>query len=351
MLGAVPLALLAIALGISLHRIIEQRALDSTRSQAIFTASIGIGAYFQNGVSTTSLAQLTALQTQLVRLKKAGQLTAVAFWTPHGTYRFGSVPMLPGRHELRRARAGEVVSGVRKNDLVVDVPIYLTKGSAPSAVLRFALPYRLVREQVAHDTRILYLIVLGGFILLYAVLFPIVSRASRQLRRQSRENERLARHDVLTGLPNRMYFKELLERSDEQQTAAIVVDLDAFKAVNDAHGHHAGDELLAGVGKRLRETVRETDVVARMGGDEFAVLVEGGADARTVEALSQRIVEAVGRPMVVDGVEIAVKASVGAALPDGTNDRDELVKRADRAMYSAKRAGGGIHRLLGAGAA
>ncbi len=350
-LGAIPLALLAIALGVSLHRIIEQRALDSTRSQAVFTASIGVGAYFSGGTAAASASQLGALNRQLVKLRKAGELTGLAFWTPAGTFSFGKVPALAGTNEIRRARAGESVSGVHDNTLVVDVPVKIKAGSGGNDVLRMALPYRLVREQVAHDTRVLYLIVLAGFALLYAVLFPIVARASRELRRQSEENERLARHDALTGLPNRMYFQELLDKSDRLETGAIMVDLDAFKAVNDAHGHHAGDELLMRVGERLRRTVRDSDVVARMGGDEFAILVAGGADARTLEALSRRIVEAVGEPMTLEGVEVSVRASVGASLPDSAAAGEDLVKRADRAMYSAKNAGGGMYRLQGAGAA
>jgi diguanylate cyclase (GGDEF)-like protein len=348
LLGAIPLALLAVALGVSLHRIIQRRALDSTRSQAVFTATVGVGAYFDGGANGVSATQLAALHTQLVQLRKAGQLTGLTFWTPSGSFSFGSIPGLAGTDQLRRARAGETVSWLQADKLLVDVPVNFGGGPKPTGVLGIALPYRLVGEQVAHDTRTLYLIVLGGFALLYAVLFPIVARASRELRRQSEENERLARHDALTGLPNRMYFQELLAESDRDRTGAIVVDLDAFKAINDRHGHHAGDELLMRVGERLRRTVRDGDVVARMGGDEFAIIVADGGDERTLEALSRRIVEAIGEPLTLDGIEVSVRASVGASPPDAAVEGDDLVKRADRAMYSAKNAGGGIYRLQSA---
>ncbi|SER89363.1 PAS domain S-box-containing protein/diguanylate cyclase (GGDEF) domain-containing protein [Vreelandella subterranea] len=155
-----------------------------------------------------------------------------------------------------------------------------------------------------------------------------------------------AREDALTQLPNRRALDERLPeamaRTRRQQTALAVLfmDLDGFKAVNDLHGHAAGDELLREIAKRLGAAVRETDYVARWAGDEFVVLLENIAlDA--AERLARQLVDTLEQPVQLQEAKVHVSASIGVALykPDVGETALELLKRADVAMYNAKHAG------------
>ncbi|HET6547237.1 MAG TPA: EAL domain-containing protein [Solirubrobacter sp.] len=149
----------------------------------------------------------------------------------------------------------------------------------------------------------------------------------------------LALTDELTGLANRRLFHlrlhEALDASDEPLAVAMV-DLDRFKELNDTLGHHAGDELLAQLGGRLQETVGEDGLVARLGGDEFALLLPGAGLARASE-VGRRVGLALQHPFEIEGLEVVMDASVGAALhPEHGSDADALLQRADVAMYQAK---------------
>jgi diguanylate cyclase (GGDEF)-like protein len=152
-----------------------------------------------------------------------------------------------------------------------------------------------------------------------------------------------ADHDALTGLPNRRRLLADLTAAmaaDAGAGALLILDLDGFKKVNDRLGHHAGDELLCEVARRLRREVRAHDVVARLGGDEFAVLLADTSPAGT-EDLADRLRRAVREPVVVDGVAARVGVSVGsAALADHAQDVTGLLHAADTAMYAAKHASG-----------
>lgn len=156
-----------------------------------------------------------------------------------------------------------------------------------------------------------------------------------------------AYHDSLTGLPNRALFTERLEQavvqpSDAAHPAAVLfVDLDWFKAVNDAGGHAVGDELLAAAAARLRGAVRAADTVARFGGDEFAALVRGGADEATAQQIAARIQSALTRPYRIGGGRYVVGASVGIAFWRAGITAAELMREADAAMYEAKAGGKG----------
>lgn len=154
----------------------------------------------------------------------------------------------------------------------------------------------------------------------------------------------LATHDALTGLINRSHFIECTEqalRRNERQSrhvGVVYVDLDGFKSVNDQGGHSLGDRILFAIGARLRHTVRSADLVARIGGDEFAVLCEGLNAAEQAEAVAARIGAALAEAVELDGHSWPLSASVGAAINQGGPDSAEaLVDRADRAMYSVKR--------------
>jgi diguanylate cyclase (GGDEF)-like protein len=154
-----------------------------------------------------------------------------------------------------------------------------------------------------------------------------------------------ALNDALTGLANRQLFSERLEEAvaamphDEGCCLALFyVDLDRFKAVNDAYGHGAGDELLRAVAERLRLTVRHGDTVARLGGDEFALLVTGIRRPQELDVVTRRITESFAAPFDIEGAPLIVEASIGRAIwPAEAADLDSLLQTADADMYRMKR--------------
>ena len=172
-----------------------------------------------------------------------------------------------------------------------------------------------------------------------------------QLRKEAADRQHEALHDSLTGLPNRMLFAQRLSdlaesaRSDGDGVAGVMlIDLDRFKEVNDTLGHHNGDILLQHVARRLATALRSCDTVARLGGDEFAILVPEQGDPEEVVRVAQRIVELLHEPFQLEGLAVAVGASIGVAMfPEHGDDATVLLQRADVAMYEAK---GGDNRVV-----
>lgn len=161
--------------------------------------------------------------------------------------------------------------------------------------------------------------------------------------------QRVAHHDSLTGLPNRLLFNDRLQQAislakrDARQFAMLYLDLDRFKPVNDAFGHATGDELLVRVAARIQRQVRESDTVARIGGDEFAVILADVSRREDAEAVAAKIAAALSAPFLLDERtrRIDIGTSVGIALfPRDTGDAESLVKFADGAMYRAKQGRG-----------
>ncbi|HSM10946.1 MAG TPA: EAL domain-containing protein [Lysobacter sp.] len=154
-------------------------------------------------------------------------------------------------------------------------------------------------------------------------------------------------HDPLTGLPNRLYLRDRLERAlaglrrnPERRFALLYLDVDRFKLFNDSLGHLAGDAVLREVGRRLQECIREPDVVARLSGDEFALLLEDAPVPQTAIKIAQRIQAALLRPMQIAGRELQTSASIGIAIGGERYDSiDQLLHDADVALYRAKSAG------------
>jgi diguanylate cyclase (GGDEF)-like protein/PAS domain S-box-containing protein len=186
----------------------------------------------------------------------------------------------------------------------------------------------------------------GAPLLVQGVMFDITATKEAELRMQH-----LAYHDVLTGLPNRAMFQEHLElalaraRRRDLAVAVLYLDLDAFKPINDTHGHTVGDEVLQHVATRIRSVVRETDLVARQGGDEFLVLLAdlepgtGGETARSVvDEAKDRIGAALLEPLELEIGALSVRASVGSAMfPFQVGDMRSLLRLADEAMYEHRR--------------
>src|SRR5207253_1963099 len=155
-----------------------------------------------------------------------------------------------------------------------------------------------------------------------------------------------AYHDILTGLPNRLLFRDRITlalahaRRTRRAVAVMFLDLDQFKLVNDTLGHTVGDGLLQAVASRLVQCVRAEDTVARMGGDEFTVLLADLGDRRAAATVAQKLLDAIRRPVMVDSHELFATTSIGIAIyPEDGADAETLLKNADRAMYRAKEVG------------
>jgi len=186
----------------------------------------------------------------------------------------------------------------------------------------------------------------GAPLLVQGVMSDITSAKETAL-----HMEHLAYHDVLTGLPNRAMFQDHLDlalaraRRQELGVAVLFLDLDDFKPVNDTHGHEIGDEVLQQAARRLRGALRDTDLIARQGGDEFLVLLadlpldgRGSTVARIVEEASRRIADALAEPITTRSLTLSVRASIGsAAFPADAGDARTLLRLADRDMYARKR--------------
>lgn len=174
-------------------------------------------------------------------------------------------------------------------------------------------------------------------------VFQDVNPLKEQLRTMADQ----ARHDSLTGLPNRRAFGEQLfkamarSRRYAKTLAIMCVDLDGFKGVNDRHGHQVGDQLLVQVARRLLACVRTTDVVCRLGGDEFILILEGAGAVHDVQRMGQRVLTCLSEAYAIDGHHITVTPSIGAVMHDGQEPDTELIERADAAMYAAKHGGKG----------
>lgn len=173
-------------------------------------------------------------------------------------------------------------------------------------------------------------------------------------KRKEKEDEMRfrANYDALTCLPNRSLFSERLAQAinlasrDNKMLALLYLDLDGFKPVNDQYGHLAGDNVLQEVALRLKATIRESDCVARIGGDEFVLFLTGLDHKNDAAIVASKIIESVGNPIVIEGHVVSLGVSVGIALyPSQSQSPEKLVKFADLAMYQAKKAGKNCYRI------
>jgi len=210
---------------------------------------------------------------------------------------------------------------------------------------------RLVADLRQVQTRILATTAVGfalGLCLL-AMIWRLMLGYQRRLVEHADASQHRALHDPLTGLPNRALFQQRLgavltaaHAKRDHRMAAMIIDLNGFKGVNDTLGHQAGDELLIAAGRRLRDVVREGDTVARIGGDEFAVLLPAVADIDTAQEIAERAAGVLRRNFQLDAGSAAVSGSVGIALGSDGTAAEELLRRADAAMYRAKTGGKGV---------
>ena len=164
----------------------------------------------------------------------------------------------------------------------------------------------------------------------------------------------MATHDSLTGLPNRTLLSDrltmglALSRRSGNRLAVLMLDLDRFKAINDTLGHSVGDQLLKAVGEQLAGIIRKSDTVARIGGDEFVLVLPQISQANDVTKLAQRILDVFREPFVFDGHRLDITTSIGIAIyPEDGKEIESLLKNADAAMYWAKEHGRDPYRFYG----
>ncbi|HEY5155090.1 MAG TPA: diguanylate cyclase [Acidimicrobiales bacterium] len=181
-----------------------------------------------------------------------------------------------------------------------------------------------------------------------------VARDITDLKDAERRLRKLATHDYLTGLPNRVLLYDRLEQAVARfqrhgvAVALLYLDLDRFKPVNDRLGHQVGDAVLVQIADRIHTVIRETDTAARIGGDEFAVLIEGTEDSGELRRVADRLIRAISQPMQIDDQVTEVGVSIGLVVAGASADAaDSLMAEADAAMYRAKAAGRGRYEFVG----
>jgi len=207
----------------------------------------------------------------------------------------------------------------------------------------------LTISRVADDDGLIVEGPMGGKPVRYVGVFNDITES----RRNDEHIRHLAFHDPLTGLPNRALMLDRLSHAidfaerGKARLGVMFIDLDRFKEINDSLGHHTGDDLLREVAGRLGRCLRQSDTVARIGGDEFVVLLEHAEEREVYARLAQDIVSTVGAPFLIDGHTLQIGASIGiACFPDDGRDGSELMKNADAAMYVAKAAGRSTYRFF-----
>jgi diguanylate cyclase (GGDEF)-like protein len=212
----------------------------------------------------------------------------------------------------------------------------------PPILLQFGLDYA---DWEADDVIfVVFMLSVGSIIYGFRRYRDLSSEIKARISAES-EARKLARHDPLTGLPNRRFFEEQLEQclgtaSATHQVAVLALDLDGFKSINDAHGHPVGDKALSEFARRVSLIVRADAFLARVGGDEFTIIMPKIDSLDDPTNLARRIAAAVAKPFVVENVTVEFGVGIGIAIaPNDGVHADELVKRADRALYRAKSAG------------
>jgi diguanylate cyclase (GGDEF)-like protein len=340
----------------------EERGRDQGRAQAAVIEEMAIapalsGDDLSDGLrdgerarleAATDLAIYNGSVTRLVLRTFDG---AVAF-SDDGT-KIGTVPVedpafqaaATGRTDVRVLHDTDLAPG---GVIRVMQPVVADTTGQATGVLEVYLPYEDIATKVqAETTGTIWRLGLG-LLGLYAVLALISWWTTRSLRRHAAQREHEALHDLLTGLPNRGRFRltaeEAIARGRRGEHGALVlVDLDRFKEVNDTLGHHAGDDLLRIVGQRLTESLRTDDLVARIGGDEFGLILPKVKDKESTVALLRRVREHLATEIVLDGVSLRVEASFGVAFyPQDADDLEGLLQCADSAMYQGKHGATGI---------
>jgi diguanylate cyclase (GGDEF)-like protein len=360
-----------VALGLILGRVLQTQLVGRTLSGATRSARIIARVGMQPELNAQNLAaglskrEIATLDRIVSEPAVGEELARIKVWNAHDTVVYSEDHSLIGRRlqpsdDLEAALSGhplgaqlvaptknsETASEVGLGELIeVYVPLRFRPSGPPAGAFEIYLSYRPVAAAVASDKRTVVLLLAIGLALLWAVLYRIVGRASRRLRRQASENYELARHDGLTGLPNRTLFNEevvhAVRRAQRrgEAVAVLLIDLERFSAINNTLGDASGDEVLREVARRLQRGF-DGALIARVGGDEFALLCPSVRTSDAAAALAGRVLAGLEPPVLLEEVSLDVGASVGlAVLGEHADDPAVLVQRADLALAHARSRG------------
>ena len=346
-LSFVVIAALGVTLGMLLHARVAHRALDDTKRLAVTVARVGVAGQLRDGEPNAGPLSPRRI-AELDKWFETSGLLRGKLYDRDGRIKWSDDHAFIGEDASKHDDVREALGGEVHADMEDDAEELGAKGRffevyvpIRGGVFESYMSFEPTAKAIASDTRIVVVALGAGLLLLWLALFRLVARASRRLRHQ-------ATHDRLTNLPNRVALHQDAERAlasarrTRALAALLLIDLDRFKEVNDTLGHEQGDQLLVEVARRLREVLRRSDILARLGGDEFAILAvlpHRGA----LGEVATRVHAALARPFDVCGVAVELGASIGVALqPDHGEDVSTLLRRADVAMYEAKRIGTGI---------
>jgi diguanylate cyclase (GGDEF)-like protein len=365
LLSLVPMVLIGLILTRVIATQIDAHSLANATQSARLIANLGIQprltpSELRDGLSSQEIKDL---DKQLRQRSTTETLARIKIWNSAHVVVFSDKHSLIGHSfaisdDLRDALAGrpheaeivvpqrgtETAGEVGLGKLVeVYVPLRFAAAGPPVGAFEIYLSYRPIAATIAHDERMVAIVVGVGLALLWASLFLVVARASRRLRRQSRENYALAHYDRLTGLPNRTLFRQriaamLARRAARPGTLAVLmIDLDGFKQINNTLGNDTGDEVLREIGRRLQSLPGDDPLVARLGGDEYAVLCQWAAGVKGALRTAAEVQDSLEAPVRAGHVALNVEASVGiAVLEDRAEDPDRLLQRAGAALARAQ---------------
>jgi diguanylate cyclase (GGDEF)-like protein len=374
---AVVSLVLVVLLGVLMARLlasmIAERGLQSATDAAVLTTTIAIqplltASDLADGVPADKVEALdravhgSRSGTEIARIKiwhSDGDLIYVADPHTRSPARTDGQPSPELAEALDGAIEAEIISSSAEPDnaaliqrygtlLEVYVPILYDGQTSPAGVFELYLPYQPVQASIRADTARAVALLFLGLVILWLGLFRVVATASRRLRDESRRNEHQAAHDALTGLANRTQLDKELAAATRLarvrgSVALVLIDLDRFREVNDTLGHARGDEVVVEMAARLSALTGPTDLVARVGGDEFAVLLRDidGVDSALLHA--ERLRAALRAPVRVGGIDVALDARAGVSVhPLDAEDGPALMRHADVAAEHAKRSHAGI---------
>ncbi|GEM_PF-1345763 len=378
LVGAGVALLVASSLAWFIEARLTELMLAQTAARAIDQVQLGIldrvtAADFAPPFTPARLDELAArLDPALVGARQAGSgVIRLNLFARDGTILYSDLVAKRGQMEdpddserLAAALAGSISTEVSDLDGVENADLHARYGSALEVYVPFTLDGRVVGayelyQDLAPIRPIRPLVwgtVLGGFLLLLLSVLVVVRGAALLIRRQQDTLLHQALHDPLTGLPNRTLFLDRLEHAldraaqDRTLVAVLFLDLDDFKVVNDSLGHVAGDELLVAVAHCLQACTQPGEILARIGGDEFLLLLERCAGIHDATQRAGQILEQLRTPVQVRGREMVVRTSIGIAVGDTADQPpEELVRNADVAMYRAKRQGKGRYEIFDPG--
>ncbi len=311
--------------------------------------------FFVSGYEVSRLGRDGVLgilgQDGVFRARRSGDDVSVG-----GRTDYGSVVTEQGFGDTRAVLSVNEWDGVRRYTSAREIygfPMAVVVGLSEDEALAPAYDRTATYLTRAGMASLLLILIAGVLAWMSWKLDRVRRRESEAQVAHARRVEHLAYHDSLTGLPNRSFFGKLLEDRVRlagrygHQFGLLFLDLDGFKQINDTLGHDAGDDLLREVAERLEATLRDSDVVARMGGDEFVVLLPTIESEEQVASVAQKVLDSLAQPFILLGERFTVTASVGVSLfPQDGGDVQALMKNADIAMYEAKEAGKNAYRFF-----